>query len=214
MLKSNDVLRDILLAHPDNDEACRALIDAANAAGGADNISVVIVEVLGDPGETGEVPVVVERAVERSELATDEPDAQGKKRRFAVPRLALVAAGAVVLLLVMAVVYFAGGGGSGYVVSTRGGVVVLLDGRAGADTRSAAEGEVVERFPGERLDEFPTPTQRQLRRGYEVDSLEEGRDLVRGLPHRQVKPTASPKPSPSASPDAKATEDPGASETP
>ncbi|MBV9514776.1 MAG: serine/threonine-protein phosphatase [Mycobacteriaceae bacterium] len=40
-------MADILAAAPDADEACRALIDAANRGGGPDNITVVVIDVPG-----------------------------------------------------------------------------------------------------------------------------------------------------------------------
>jgi protein phosphatase len=42
-------IADILLDHADGQEACQALIDAANAAGGPDNITVVLLRVEDDP---------------------------------------------------------------------------------------------------------------------------------------------------------------------
>jgi hypothetical protein len=213
MLQSDDVLRNILVENPDNDAACRALIDAANDAGGADNITVVIVEVIGDPSETGEVPVVVERDVAPVTVAA-APAAERRSWLARIPRLAIVAVAAALLLAVMAVLFFAGRAGASYVVSTRGGVVVVLDGRVGS-TESGARGEVVERFTDERLDEFPNPTQRELRRGYEVTSLEEARQLVNGLPRRQgPKDTPSPEPSDSPSPDPDASPDATPAKTP
>jgi serine/threonine protein phosphatase PrpC len=58
----DEVISELLTAHPDDpDAAARALVDAANAAGGRDNISVVVVDVLaGDdpPDPTQEFDVV------------------------------------------------------------------------------------------------------------------------------------------------------------
>ena len=58
---TDDHITEILLEHPDPNEAAQALVDAANEAGGRDNITVVIVDVLeGDdpPDPTAEFDVV------------------------------------------------------------------------------------------------------------------------------------------------------------
>ncbi|HUF97379.1 MAG TPA: Stp1/IreP family PP2C-type Ser/Thr phosphatase [Ilumatobacter sp.] len=81
----DDVIESILLAHPDDpDAAAQALIDAANEAGGRDNITVVIVDVLdGDdpPDPTQEfdiIPVWREDEFDNTgegEIVSDPPDA-------------------------------------------------------------------------------------------------------------------------------------------
>jgi protein phosphatase len=40
---SDETMAQLLQAHPNLEEACRSLVDAANAAGGSDNITVVLV---------------------------------------------------------------------------------------------------------------------------------------------------------------------------
>jgi protein phosphatase len=47
---SDEQIADILLDEADGDAACRALLEAANAAGGPDNITVVLLRVI-DPAE-------------------------------------------------------------------------------------------------------------------------------------------------------------------
>ncbi|MDZ4179441.1 MAG: Stp1/IreP family PP2C-type Ser/Thr phosphatase, partial [Coriobacteriia bacterium] len=48
---------DVLRTHRDAGSAVRTLIDAANAAGGHDNITVIIVDIAGEPGAaTGPIP--------------------------------------------------------------------------------------------------------------------------------------------------------------
>lgn len=195
MLQSNEVLRDILLAHPDNDEACRALVDAANEAGGADNISVVIVELAGEAG-----PVAA-----ASDVAIDEPlviergsppaGSQGRGRRL--PRAGFVAAGAVLLLAVMAVFLIVRPTSPQYVVSTRDGIIVVLDGRPGTTEDPRARGEVVRRYPDRELADFPSFVQRQFRSGFEVDSIEDAEQLI-DQQVRQLGPKDTPTPEPTA----------------
>jgi len=55
-------LRSLLVAHAsDLDSAARALVDAANAGGGEDNITVVLFQIAGagDPDQTKQMPVAV-----------------------------------------------------------------------------------------------------------------------------------------------------------
>jgi serine/threonine protein phosphatase PrpC len=62
----------LLEARPEPSEACRALVDAANDAGGYDNISAVVVDVLGtgQPAPTGTAPEeVVEPALDAAPSA-------------------------------------------------------------------------------------------------------------------------------------------------
>lgn len=49
----DDEIAQILGRYPDGQEACQALIDAANAAGGPDNITVVLLRVEGEPSADG-----------------------------------------------------------------------------------------------------------------------------------------------------------------
>jgi protein phosphatase len=54
MLRDEDILQVLESADGDPDEAARALVDAANRAGGDDNITVVAFEIVeGDPGSDG-----------------------------------------------------------------------------------------------------------------------------------------------------------------
>ncbi|TDT18343.1 serine/threonine protein phosphatase PrpC [Ilumatobacter fluminis] len=58
---TDDHITEVLLEHPDPNEAAQALVDAANEAGGRDNITVVIIDVVeGDdpPDPTEEFDVV------------------------------------------------------------------------------------------------------------------------------------------------------------
>lgn len=80
---ADDVIESILLAHPDPTDAAHALVDAANAAGGRDNITVVVVDVLeGDdpPDPTQEfdvIPVWIDDQRDNTgegEIISDPPD--------------------------------------------------------------------------------------------------------------------------------------------
>jgi protein phosphatase len=65
-----DAILDVLASEPDPTSAAQRLVDAANAAGGVDNITVVVVDALVEP-------VDVEEA---------EPEVEVRKRRFGIFR--------------------------------------------------------------------------------------------------------------------------------
>jgi serine/threonine protein phosphatase PrpC len=81
---TDETITEILHAHPDDPEAAaQALVDAANAAGGRDNITVVIVDVLeGDdpPDPTEELDVIPawdsddQDRTGETEIVSDPPD--------------------------------------------------------------------------------------------------------------------------------------------
>lgn len=198
MVRDGD-LQQILSENPDPDDACRALVAAANAAGGEDNISVVLVQVPGEaPADAGDAPVGAEPLQIDRGAATGVKGRSKPRNSFSIPRVGLVAGGAVLVLALMAVLLLARPTGPNYVVSTRDGVVVVLDGSPG-DNNSPARGDLVRRFTDEKLTEFPGPYQRQLRAGYPVESLAEARELVTSLPHEKG-PRDTPTPEPDESP--------------
>ena len=203
MLKSNDKLRDLLVGHPDRDEACRALIEAANDAGGEDNISVVLIDVVGDPAAYEDDDDLDEAApvVERDE----EPVAPPSERRGRGSRIALIAGGAVVLLGVAALVIVVARSSSTLVLASRGDNVVVLEGKLGDGTRPAS-GDVVYRFRRVTVDDYPEPIQRNLQVGIPVESVSEARTVLRLQP--TLAPSATPTPKPKRSPEPKATAKP------
>jgi serine/threonine protein phosphatase PrpC len=205
-------LEEILRAHPDPDEAVRVLVDAANAAGGEDNISVVLLDVAGDPG--GAVVEVAEGDPPASVIVDRGPGAGApsrSRRRFSIPRAGIVAAAAVLVLVVMAVLLLVRPTGPNYVVSTDDEIVVVLDGQVG-DLNTPAEGEVVKRYPDEKLDEFSRTAQRRLREGIPVESLAESETVIANQPRQQgPKDTPTPEPKETAEPSASPDASPGAS---
>jgi protein phosphatase len=209
MIKEHDQLRDLLAQHADPDEACRVLVDAANAAGGEDNISVLIVDVSGelDPGaevvEGADVAPPVRPAV-------TEP---GSDRERRVPRTALVVGGAIVLLALMAFVFVLRPSSSTYVVAERAGNVVVLKGQPGSDETERARGDVVRTFEEADVEEFPTTVRRELHSGIVVSSLKEAERVVDRLP-RLLGPQDTPRPTDEKSPDASAEPGPDDEPTP
>jgi protein phosphatase len=206
MVKDHERLRELLAGHADLGEACRALVDEANAAGGEDNISVVLVDVLGDaddvPAATDDEEIVVERGEPAPRDGGRAPADAPPRRRS---RLLIVLAAAVLLLAVMAYFFFFRPASTAYVVASRGNAVVVLEGRPGRSESDEASGKVVHEFADVEVDDFPTTVQREFRSGIVVDSLVEANETVKRLralspptpkPSPTPKPTKSPKPSP------------------
>jgi hypothetical protein len=205
MLKDDETLRGLLVEYADGDAACDALIGAANAAGGQDNITVVLVDVDGGPSAVAaglDDEVQIDRgpptppAGARTTASTGEEG--GAPGRF--PRSAIVIGGAAVLLLAMLAAFLLRPTGTNYVVAARGENVVLLDGKAG-DAGERAEGKVIRRF-SEKTENFAETTQDDLVSGFEVESIAEAQRLIDGLPKLLGTPTPKPKPSSSPKPSA------------
>lgn len=193
---SPEAIRDTLLDHTDPDRACDVLVEAANAAGGTDNISVVVVDAGERPapgtGPPPRSPVVDTRRIRPT---------GGPSKRVG-RRLILVSAGVLTIAAVAAGWYVASSRPS-YVVATRHGAIVLLDGRTADDQERMASGEVVWVYRGQTLDSFPETVRSDLRSGIHVDSHEQGDRVVNDLP-RLLGPldtsTAAPDPTPTTSP--------------
>lgn len=213
MVKENEQLREILAAYPDPADACRALVEAANAAGGEDNISVVVVDVLGDATD------VAGDEDEEIVVASSEAPAQRGGARAAAPgadagepaprrrsRIVIVVAAATLLLTLMVVFFVFRPASTAFVVASRGNTVVVLDGRPGSNESDEATGRVVHEFADVEVDDFPTTVQREFHAGIVVDSLAEANETVkrlRALAPPTAKPSPTPKPtkSPKASPE-------------
>ena len=121
-------------------EAAQALVDAANAAGGRDNITVIVVSTASPDAEVVE-PVEVPSSsgvddtdpagipvVEKATAASAPASAPAKKKFRFGPVLFWSALGGIVLAVL---VVFAAYGRTGYFVSFQGDDVVVLKGRPG-----------------------------------------------------------------------------------
>ncbi len=200
MVKRIDRLRDVLAQNADPEMASRILIDEANAAGGEDNISVLIVDVVGEPGTEAVAPsgdaIQVERTDGHKPVDTP-PEPRTRKKFLGVPRRPLII-GVVAVLGIAAALFFVQRLSSDMLlVAERGGTVVLVRGTPGA-TGEPASGDVVRVFP-DRVDRFPRTVREDLRSGIPVDSMADARRVVANLP-RLLGPQDTPTPSPSASP--------------
>lgn len=109
-------------------EASQALVDAANAAGGRDNITVIVVSTASphaEPAVPAEMPASIPEATPAP--AAPAPTPTQKKFRFG-PVLFWSALGGIVLAVL---VVFAAYGRTGYFVGFQGDDVVVLKGRPG-----------------------------------------------------------------------------------
>jgi PPM family protein phosphatase len=199
MVHDADVIRDVLVRHVDPDEACRTLVEAANRAGGEDNISVVIVDVDGGPvADADEDDQVVVEKVEAAKKTPDKAEPSVAKPRSRLVRRVLLGVVALIVVGVVVVVYLASSTTT-LLVSSRGGSIVVLEGQPG-DEDSAATGKVVRRYPDEPVDQFPSPTRRQLRSGIAVESLQDAERVIDRL-NRTLGARETPTPRPTTTPD-------------
>lgn len=194
MLPSADQIRDILVTNTDAEAACRTLVDEANAAGGQDNISVLIVDAIGEDGESAAATEDDEVRVERHAGGAVEPEPRPRRRRVglyvAIVSLVVVAAGAFFVTRI---------GSNALLVAERNGSVVVLRGKPGT-AGERATGDVVRVFP-EKVDRFARTARDDLREGITVASMAEARRVVANLPRlRGPQETPTPVPSPSRSP--------------
>jgi PPM family protein phosphatase len=190
MVRDPERIREILTENGDPTAACRVLIDEANTAGGEDNISAVIVDVVGDAAAAASDggSVLIEKPTTASEP---------RKRSRILPRV-LIGIAAVAVAGGAALFFLARPTGATYVVSARQGKVVVLDGAVGRDDHPA-KGRVVRVFHDQPVDKFPATTRADLRHGFAVDSLTEAENLIDRLPHLlgpKETPTPTPKPTP------------------
>jgi protein phosphatase len=189
MIKDVSRIGEILAAHPDPEEACRDLVAEANAAGGQDNITVLIVD-AGEQETKAESP---------APLVVEKPTTA--KRRIRVGRKAVVTVAGVAALALAALVGFVWlTSGPSYVVAAHNGKVVVLDGSPGGEN-GVARGRVVRVYKDRPVDGYAPPVQRDLKRGIPVVSLAQADRVVANLvPMLGPQDTPPPSPSPSVSP--------------
>ncbi|MBW3601220.1 MAG: Stp1/IreP family PP2C-type Ser/Thr phosphatase [Actinobacteria bacterium] len=209
----DDEIARILHEDPDADSACQALVDAANANGGPDNITVVLLRAepgAGDgPGGGRRVPAAAAPRPDH-DLVPDAASPDGKAvpgdghaRGPAASPLRVAAAALVVIAALTAV------GGAGVWVLSRSWFVSDLDGSVaifrGVDQEVA--GIALSRLAEKtdlRTAELPPFRRRRLAQGIEATSREDARQVVDDL---------RPPPEPPAPPQRSGPSRPGTSPT-
>ncbi len=196
MVKSPERIRAILVDRTDPSEACRALIDEANDAGGEDNISVVVIDVLATDGTPA---TLIPSGVGRSApLAAPSLEPEGRaRRRGRLTRWPVIVGALALIAVVFGALFVMRVGANTLLVAERNGTVVVLRGKPGASGERAT-GDVV-KVLAHRLSRFPKPVREDLREGIPVSSMSEALRVVDELP-RLLGPQDTPEPSPSGSP--------------
>jgi hypothetical protein len=179
----------LVLSSKDLKEACKRLVDAANARGGPDNITVVCVEVTGEGS-----PRAAQRLAPRREMSPAAPPRRERRRvpvRLLVWILALVLAGLGAWLGVRSWV------NRSYFVGVSDGVVTIY---RGIPTEFAGINlNHVEEKTAKPVDQVGELWRSRLEQGITADSLDEARSIAERIP-TSAAPGGSPSPSPSPSP--------------
>lgn len=191
----DDVIKDVLLSHPDADEACRVLVRAGLEAGGDDNITVVLLEVAGDSAAPDATPPA------GIPVATAAPPVPRQRPPIPRPSARTVVAGAVGLVVAFAVVGFfvlREAATTQYLLGSSGGNVAIMRGEPGGPGE-APKAEVLRVYPDIPVDTIAEPYRGDLRSGIVVASLEDAERRIATLP-RVLGPEDTPPPTPSLPP--------------
>ncbi|MDQ4025532.1 MAG: Stp1/IreP family PP2C-type Ser/Thr phosphatase [Actinomycetota bacterium] len=170
-------IADVLRSERDPQAAADRLVEIANAAGGEDNVTVLVLEVTGD-GAPAPPPPAPARHDTRSGA---EPGGEPVRRRWVRPLVWAAAVLAVVAVAAVASVQWAlanswyVGFGDGGAVTIYQGIPEEIAGRTFAD---------VERETDITSDEVPETFVEDLEAGVKVDSLEDAEVYVRNIQDR------------------------------
>jgi protein phosphatase len=185
MVSDDDIAR-LLSSDGDMQSIADSLVEAANEAGGEDNITVVILE-LHNGGNPQPVGVAArpesepEPAPERVPTKPREPDETPRDRRW--PRVLLVSA---IVLIVLGIAAYGTVNyaldNSWFVGTNDGGVVTIY--RGIPDEALGLSLREVEEETSLNVDDLPDTFRENLANGIKVDSLEEARETVADLEDR------------------------------
>jgi|LauGreDrversion4_2_1035121.scaffolds.fasta_scaffold25690_5 protein phosphatase len=124
-------IADILRMHPVPGEAAQTLVNSANAAGGRDNTTVVVIDVVGDDidisGDSTR-PFVTPLLDDATPAAMPAPEVKTKKRSRVLVTLSVIVVVAIVAIGLSVLGMYAR---SGYFIGEKDGVVVVYRGRPG-----------------------------------------------------------------------------------
>lgn len=170
-----------IIAQPDAALACDELVREANAAGGHDNVTVIILDAV-ETSEESSTPV--------RQASTDAPN----RRRV----IGLAAAAVLVIALGAGIVSVLGSATTQYVVASRAGKVVVLKGQPASGARERPEGEVVLES-GLLTADLPDTFVRDLETGIPRGSLDDAKAVIESIKlavPRKLDLNATPSPSP------------------
>jgi serine/threonine protein phosphatase PrpC len=175
-------IETLLVANPEPAQACDALVDEALAAGGLDNVSVIVIDPLGEPPEEAVIDKgdfveerVVGKPVSKPDSGTPLPVIKKRKRkgRFAP----LIWAVAFVLILAAAGFGFYTYAQNSYYLIVENGVVNVyrgLPGHIGTLSVSWLEEEASDID----VSKLSPTTQNRLANGISVNSIDEANSLL------------------------------------
>lgn len=185
----DDEIARILHDDPDADSACQALIDAANANGGPDNVTVVLLRAEPDAGDghaadrrlpAGAPGPASVPAAHRGPFDGEAAPADAHAGRRGLTPLRLVAAA---LAAVIALTALAGAGlwvlSRSWFVADQEGSVAIFRG-IDQEVAGVALSRLVDRTDL-RTAELPAFRRRRLAQGIEVTSLQDAREAVSDL---------------------------------
>ncbi|MDP8978353.1 MAG: Stp1/IreP family PP2C-type Ser/Thr phosphatase [Actinomycetota bacterium] len=196
----DDEIARILHEDPDADSACQALVDAANANGGPDNITVVLLRAEPDPGDDHAVGRRVAPATvvgrpdsgRLSDTAASDGEAVAGHGRPGGPAGRPLRVLAAAMAVVVALTALAGAGvwvlSRSWFVADQDGSVAIFRG-VDQEVAGIALWRLVEKTDL-RTAELPTFRRRRLAQGIEVASREEARQAVNDM--RPSRPGTSP----------------------
>lgn len=182
-------IKETLQAVADPQAAADQLVDLANAAGGEDNITVVVIDIESDTGDAA-----------RSVAASEKTKAEGSPEESASPKRRPWIA-----ILLLMLLLGAGWAGYRYAVTTVMWFVGVEDGAVTIFHGFPEDvGFLSYRDPAETtglaVDDLPEFVRADVVEGYKVESLEAAREYVANLEERAgefASPDISPSPEPS-----------------
>jgi protein phosphatase len=181
-----DRIREVLTTADELEAGCSRLIDEANAHGGPDNITVVIVEVTGVDGRPRAAVAAPPEAAARPARA---------RRTRGVPVRGIIWGLAIVLILLGGFIGFRSWVNRSYFVGVQAGKVAIFRGlptEVGSFNLNHVERSTT--IPVEQV----APYFRQnLQDGIRVKNLQAALDVIAELPRANATPTPTPSPSPS-----------------
>lgn len=191
---SDGIIEKTMAANPVPVQCCDALVEEAIAAGGLDNVTVIVIDPLGEPVREEDATVVEERVVgapapaepegereQAAEPAAGKKPAKGKAQHSKTKRRGrfapLVWALVFVLILAAAGFGFYTFANNSFYIIAEDGIVNVYRGLPGS-VAGISVSRLEQSAPDIDIATLTPSTQGHLATGIQVDSLEEAQDLL------------------------------------